>query len=1144
MNIFKGKRGRKRNGVALLTVLVVISLLTILVVSFISTTQIDYQSSTAFADTQRAKLVAKGAVAHATEILRSHIPEPAGIDESAATATAMNWMVNPGRLTLIDSQNNEEIVDLHTGEVNVNPDSTDDPDVHSVDLNEPVPGKVDSNGKAIPSITYALKNDGSPDLSGDRPEMRVSWVNILKDPSKAAGEDNPIIARHAFWMDDESGKINFNSAMGKSDPAVDLYFKEELELEMMPALFNGGKDSGMSQANTGSVRRFGLGNSRSVNLDVLLDDPSNLDKDQLLTQTMLRGFSRYPEAVMDFIKLTNPTERSEWWNGNRYNLTSYSRSPEFNVFGLPRFMTTYTPLSLEGGPTYQNPFLFPDSSSGGRLNGILHLNSIFGVLNRKTVTGARPNRGKRGDGGNNEELVNGVSPRGVLTLYQISEMLNYMGREFPGYQGSFVDKYGEIECAQIALNILAMSQLATESVRATSNQYKMQLAFMYEQLSFNPPDEKAKNIKPEMHYFWYRPGEGFLTELPDDLEANPNDVGDIPMLPVFPGPYITEVRLQFKPQVKGGRRSKKRYLRYRFAIEYYLPGISGTTNIATLPFKMDFIHIYKGTPGSPGQTYLKLGSEGASRDWDSANLKAMRLQGNGNISTERRRLTVEASAWNYVKAASGARAEFNVLETLPIVVAFRGGMSPDPEKGQPQGFRQAAVNSKPVQMIPLGVTEEDVLEAAIEVELSNTSGYSASWQIEDPRLSARKEQWELEVQEDISGGTIGSRNVNEPAENSTEKSKFKYPQLSYGQHQIKRPYHQFRHSVVRGDEMESSSKVSSKAFWSFIHTGIQGNPADGIDPQPWRTLALEKTASDSLPGPPDWILMDLIGATQPIQHDQRKINATLPDEFSSVSYMHSTTGAVNLNTRTFPENPYFQAPARKKPLEAVFKHLRSDAEIDMLLSGIESFQTNSRFRYAGDLALVGGYSGSDPGSTQWDKEILLRNMINCLTTRSNTFGIWGVGQVVKKARGNQSWGEFEDGDSVRGEKRFFAIVERYIWPGVDGAPGNAHVNASGELDRLPQQSRNIPLNDSSVKALLFQLPGSAPNFYDTWRNRLSVDIDGIYPPFDGPQRVEMGPFGRGALGEVVWSHSPLEEAYNPPQAVTKYRVVYFKYLDE
>ena len=41
----------------------------------------------------------------------------------------------------------------------------------------------------------------------------------------------------------------------------------------------------------------------------------------------------------------------------------------------------------------------------------------------------------------------------------------------------------------------------------------------------------------------------------------------------------------------------------------------------------------------------------------------------------------------------------------------------------------------------------------------------------------------------------------------------------------------------------------------------------------------------------------------------------------------------------------------------------------------------------------------------------------------------------------------------------------------------------------------------------------------------------------------MDPYTQKALGTVPWTHSDLADAYNPPQPVIKYRVIYFKYLD-
>ena len=477
-------------------------------------------------------------------------------------------------------------------------------------------------------------------------------------------------------------------------------------------------------------------------------------------------------------------------------------------------------------------------------------------------------------------------------------------------------------------------------------------------------------------------------------------------------------------------------------------------------------------------------------------------------------------------------------------------------------------------MIPMGDSDDpsDVLEATISLDprLDQGTIKTVSWQIGDPRLSAHKENWILDEED---GGTPGAPNVYpfgyvdpetgeepkgplEPEDESTEKSKMRFFQRGpgrVGDPDEEGPY--FR--LNRPDEYNSRSRITSKGYWSMLHTGMQGNPERSRYQKPvqWRTLDLGGSDDEvAIEAPPDHLLLDIIGATYPMQHDQWKINSTLPDEFSTVSFMNSTAGQVNLNSKIYPaDSPYFQPPKRTKPLEAVFKHLRTDAEIEALLSNLDQYQSEQPFYYTGDLSKVDGYRRRDVGSTQFEHEELLRNMIGSLTTNSNTFGLWGVSQVVKKVSANEDWGTFQDGDRVLAEKRFFAVIERYIWPGNDGVPGNGHVDINGKWDRIAEQGeelkgdkikREVIPYDGGVVDRLFQLPGSPPLFKEEGNRRLQLDRRGTYPCFDGPQEVEMDRFVQKAMGAVKWTYSSLEEAYNPPQPVIKYRVAYFKYLDE
>jgi hypothetical protein len=307
--------------------------------------------------------------------------------------------------------------------------------------------------------------------------------------------------------------------------------------------------------------------------------------------------------------------------------------------------------------------------------------------------------------------------------------------------------------------------------------------------------------------------------------------------------------------------------------------------------------------------------------------------------------------------------------------------------------------------------------------------------------------------------------------------------------------------------------------------------------KPWRTLDFGAQSGSTTP--PDWLILDLLGATYPMANDQWRIEQRQPDEFSTASFMNSTAGQINLNSRTYPRTPFFKAPDRTRPFKGVFAHL-PNVNAESLASSLVSYQSDDQFfDYVGEMANVTSATGG--GADPWAKEFLLRNMAGVLTTRTNTFGVWGVAQVVKKIPTNVKFESFEAGDRVLAEKRFYALVERYVWPGRDGIPGNAHTSGNGKWDRLAEQSTAIPAS-GSVPDTLSQLPGSPPLFKSG--QRLNLDTNGSYAEYDGPEKVGMDPFTEAALGKIKYRESSLEDAYNPPQPTIKYRVVYFKYLDQ
>ena len=1152
--------------------LLVVSMLTIMVMAYFMTMRTEQLAAHAYANSQRTKLVAQGAVSHGIALLRDHIPEPALLSESARVAPGENWAVNPGRLTVFDDTGDVEYIDLHTGGADVAPSLTLDPDVYSVDLNEPIPGKT------YPSIASALDDEGRPDLGAEAPEMRVKWVPLLRDPSEEASPDNPITGRYAFWMDDESSRINFNVALGK--PSRGTYdpqgFWQQYDLGLMTPLFTQGRGDVEFNRNSRD-REWALGKLRSINLDVLFEDPRELDSDSLLGHAWLRGFSRYPEAILDFVDMEEKA-REEWYHGNKFNLTFYSRSPEFNAFGRSRLFTTNIPLSLEAGPLYQLPFVYngPESpDSDYQIEGILHLHSLMGTLGFTNNI--------------RDEEFGRVHTANIVNRAQLEMLSRYFEREWPGYGGaSFVEKYGSLECYQMAINMLTMARMATTTMAGGGRTASRDWAWRTTSVLYSPHQRERPGATPERHYWRVNPDRN-SSERPPGPGDEPDLEKTVPMIPQTPGPHVVEVRLVFRP-VRDSSGPTKRRIGFRYEVEYYMERNGPMLFLNDFPAKVDYLRmdLSRTETGMPsfyelGPPDPETGKNRRDRNWNfnrskripnpteqnpdrtrgvidrrslgslrAAAGRRVRISGDTQAGKNHRNRIVVASPWRYLGRESRWLANpedpqpvqndrpliLDVLETrsLDIDVKWRLGVGVRPD------------NRRPRQMIPLGETVEDVLSARFSLNLREGDSEVVAWQINDPRLSWNREQW---IRDDSDGGTPGQPNEivgigPEPMENSTEKSKMRYFQRGPGAVQAL-DGNSRRFPLGRPDEYNSRSRVSSKGYWSVLHTGMQNLV-------PWRTMDLGGGNSNS-EMPPDFLILDLLGATYPMQHDQWRINSTLPDEFSTVSFMNSTAGQVNLNSKIYPDDsPHFRVPVRKKPLEAVFKHMRSEGELQSLLDEIESYQRGGEvFKYIGELSNLNHYRRANADATQFEHEELLRNMAGCLTTRSNTFGLWGVAQVVQKARGHEEWGEFEDGDAVLGEKRFYAVIERYVWPGKDGVPGNAHVDEQGKWDRLADEvtanqewRKLLPPDewDGTNTDTLFRLPGSPPVYRPNRRHRLVLDRRGTYPWYDGPQEVEMDRYAGHALGKVQWTGSTLENAYNPPQPVIKYKVVYFKYLDE
>ncbi|HET6409007.1 MAG TPA: hypothetical protein VFG14_14060, partial [Chthoniobacteraceae bacterium] len=96
--------------------LITLTILVVLIIGFLSSMTLERRAAGAFADAERAKLIANGALSHAIDILRTNIPEPAQLKDGPRSAPGVNWVSNPGRLTIIEDGQPPRYVALHSGE--------------------------------------------------------------------------------------------------------------------------------------------------------------------------------------------------------------------------------------------------------------------------------------------------------------------------------------------------------------------------------------------------------------------------------------------------------------------------------------------------------------------------------------------------------------------------------------------------------------------------------------------------------------------------------------------------------------------------------------------------------------------------------------------------------------------------------------------------------------------------------------------------------------------------------------------------------------------------------------------------------------------------------------------------------------------
>lgn len=523
---------KDRRGVALVTVLTVMALTTILVLTFFSLATSEHRASNTYSNGLQAQQVAEEAV----NLVIAQIREATTIGTSTAWASQpgaiRNWDKKGEKFAFkLYSDDQMKTLDWEQFQTDFNEAKNwSSKPSHYVDLNEPViRGEkvyypiVHPSASTIPSWPKPLGNDkdgvegfsynqGTLKLAdagklGEKAAklakaeghvpMPVKWIyqladgtlGVLEDSASGGGgtegygfrkiagsgipsEANPMVARFAFWADDETSKLNINThagglawdvpkaggeldmAMGKYQPAqkewqrypghpatthlgpalapgvLDIVNDRdamEMLYDVVPRVVGGGSKSGTRLIDT----------RRKEEVSGLVADTEPLFP--TLDDVIMRA-DREPHEFPDPKGKPIPAkELSDYLERAKFFVTANSRAPETNMFNLPRvaIWPIYNTIGDDSSSPYMTTFdrLIRYCASMGKDKG--------GDYSRYEYIFKRENA-------DSSTFDYKEIPRNQI-LY--AYLLKFLTTNVPGYGKSFESKYGLEGSQQILTEI-------------------------------------------------------------------------------------------------------------------------------------------------------------------------------------------------------------------------------------------------------------------------------------------------------------------------------------------------------------------------------------------------------------------------------------------------------------------------------------------------------------------------------------------------------------------------------------------------------------------------------------------------------------------------------------------------------------------
>ncbi|PTX99336.1 hypothetical protein DB346_15855 [Verrucomicrobia bacterium LW23] len=260
--------------------------MTLLVVSFLIMARTERTTSNLAMDRVQGEILADMAADTAVQRLREAID--AGRTFNASQFTT--WASEPGRIHIFTVQQGNGAISRTSRDMFSalpGPDTPATPNLNNIDLNEP-------------SLS------GTYPITGTVPgTMKVGWRNVRMDPTRPAAADNRVVGRIAYWVDDESCKVNINTADGSHK-----------------------NDTPSAQAASGKYT-FGFGTPSEISLEAFAG----------MTPALAEATATYA-ADKNFNSLGELGQvgglPADFVTQHKFSMTYTSRSPDLNMWGEPR----------------------------------------------------------------------------------------------------------------------------------------------------------------------------------------------------------------------------------------------------------------------------------------------------------------------------------------------------------------------------------------------------------------------------------------------------------------------------------------------------------------------------------------------------------------------------------------------------------------------------------------------------------------------------------------------------------------------------------------------------------------------------------------------------------------------------------------